>query len=272
MEQNQTQPKSKGGIFNNFIVRTLIKIVLSILAVVLVSGLLLNLLTNHGKHIEVPDLTNMSYSQAYALAKEKGLRVDVVDSVYIRRMKKGAVFTQNPKAGANVKKGRRIQLTINSVHSKKLSMPNLIGLSVRQANAELSAKGLNLGKLIYVNDIATNNVIKQLYNNREIRAGRNINSDSDIDLVVGLNDSDNLTFVPDVVGLRYKRAVSAVHENSLNIKKLIFDRSVRTYTDSLDAVVYKQNPPASKTESFTMGSSVTLYLSVDSLKISGAGK
>ncbi len=132
---------------------------------------------------------------------------------------------------------------------------------MRQAKAELLAKGLLLRNLKYVDDIATNNVLKQLYRGREIKAGKSIDSGSEIDLVVGLG-SDNQTFIPDVTGMKYLRAVDAVHDNSLNVAKLRFDKSIRSYSDSLDAVVYKQTPETSDM-SVLMGSEVTLYLRPD---------
>ena len=145
-------------------------------------------------------------------------------------------------------------------------MPNLVGYSLRQAKAELLSRGLNLGTLIYVEDIATNNVLKQLYRNREIKPGVPVESESSIDLVVGLNDMDNMTYVPYVTGLKYISAVSAVQDNSLNIQDLIFDNTVRDYSDSLDAVVYRQTPEISE-EPLLMGSSVTLYLTKDITKV-----
>ena len=133
---------------------------------------------------------------------------------------------------------------------------------MRQAKAELNARGLALGRLIYVNDIATNNVLKQIYHNREIRPGRQIETGSEIDLQVGLNPSDNMTYVPNVKGMKYLRAVDAVHDNSLNLGKVIFDKTVKNYTDSLNATVYKQTPAASKSP-LLMGSDVTIHLSLD---------
>ena len=107
--------------------------------------------------------------------------------------------------------------------------------------------------------MATNNVLKQLYRGREIAPGKAVDSGSEIDLVVGLG-ADNQTYVPDVTGMKYMRAVDAVHDNSLNVARLRFDKSIHTYSDSLDAVVYKQTPSAGEM-SVTMGSEVTLYLS-----------
>ena len=72
-------------------------------------------------------------------------------------------------------------------------MPNLVGLSMRQALAELQSRGLVLGKLIYVQDMATNNVLRQLHGNREINPGKTIETDTVIDLVLGLNSETRHT-------------------------------------------------------------------------------
>ena len=240
------------GFFENWIVRNLLGAAVAILGLAVVSGLLLNLGTHHGKEIEVPDFT----------ASAVGIRIDVTDSVYVRKMGRGLVFSQLPTAGSKVKQGRRIQLTINSIKPKQVKMPDLVGFSMRQAKAELQAKGLLLGRLRYTEDIATNNVLKQLYKGREIKAGRNIDSGSEIDLIIGLGE-DNETFIPDVVGMKFMRAVDAVHDNSLNVSRLRFDKNIRTYSDSLNAVVYKQVPEPTEDMPVLMGSEITLYLSID---------
>jgi len=177
------------------------------------------------------------------------------------------VFRQNPMAGSKVKSGRRIALTINAVNAKQTTMPDLVGLSTRQARKVLSSRGLILGRLVYVQDMATNNVLKQLHGNREIEAGSMIESESVIDLVVGLNELDYVTYVPDVIGFKNLSAVEYVQGNSLNIKKLRFDDTVKDYDDSLNAKVYRQMPEPSDSIQVRMGDEVTLYLTLDENKI-----
>ncbi len=226
----------------------------------------LNVLTKHNDELPVPDFTNMSVDEAEAFAAEAQMRVEVTDSVYVKRMARGAVYRQNPIAGSHVKKGRRILLTINAITPKSVSMPNLVGYSMRQAKAELLSRGLHLGKLIYIDDIATNNVLRQYLNGEEIEPGTPVESESVIDLEVGLNDSDATTYVPYILGTRYLNAVDAVHEHSLNIRNLHFDETVLDYSDSLDAVVYRQIPEMSETP-LIMGSEIVLYLSKDLSKV-----
>jgi beta-lactam-binding protein with PASTA domain len=227
----------------------------------------LNIVTKHNQELVVPDFSNMTVAEAEAAAAQVGMRVEVTDSVFVKRMRKGAVRDQNPAPGSYVKEGRRIALTINALNAKKVTMPNLVGLSMRQALAELQSRGLVLGKLIYVDDMATNNVLRQLYKGREIDPGTQIESESVIDLEVGLNDNDSHAYVPDVLGLRNMNAVDAIHSSSLNVSSIRFDATVKDYDDSLAAVVYKQTPEASDSVFVRKGEEVALYLTVDENKV-----
>jgi beta-lactam-binding protein with PASTA domain len=263
----KTEKKAAPAAKGNWIISNLIKA--AVVVVILIAGaiIFLNVVTKHNQEITVPDFSNLTVQEASALARQSGMRVEVTDSVFVKRMKKGAVYRQNPVAGSKVKKGRRIALTINAVNAKKISMPNLIGYSMRQAMAELQSRGLTLGKLIYVDDMATNNVLRQLYKGREIDPGTQIESESVIDLEVGLNDNDSHAYVPDVLGLRNMNAVDAIHSSSLNVSSIRFDATVKDYDDSLAAVVYKQTPEASDSVFVRKGEEVALYLTVDENKV-----
>lgn len=257
----------KKGFLSNWVVRNLL-IALCVVVVLVVGAMVfLNRVTQHNKELSVPDFSNMSVAEAEYAASQAGMRVEVTDSVFVKRMKRGAVYRQNPVPGAKVKKGRRIVLTINAVNSKKVTMPNLVGLSLRQAKAELMSRGLVLNRLVYVQDMATNNVLRQLKGNREIEPGTMIDSESSIDLVLGLNDMDNKAYVPDVTGLKNMSAVEAMFDHSLNIKDLKFDETVKDYEDSLNAMVYRQVPEPSDSVSVVMGEEVMLYLTKDVAKI-----
>ena len=243
--------------------------VIAVFALVLVFGarIFLNLFTRHGRELVVPDFSNLTVVEAEHLARKNHLRVAVTDSVYLKRMKKGAVYRQSPAPGGRVKKDKRITLTINAKIGKMVTMPDLVGLSMRQAKAELLSRGLVLGKLVYVQDMATNNVLKQIAGAEEILPGTKLESEMVIDLVVGLNGYDAVTYVPDVMGLKCISAVGAIHDNSLNIGALRYDESVKDYDDSLNAMVWRQSPEPSDSISVAMGSDVALYLTLDEHKI-----
>lgn len=226
---------------------------------ILLAALSLRLITRHNRYTTVPDFSGMSYVAAREAAADAGMKVRIEDSVYVKRVPKGGVYSQNPKPGATVKRGRAIDLTLNATSPKMVEMPALVGLSMRQAKAELISRGLQVGKFIYRSDIATNNVLRQWYNGKNIAPGRPIEAGSKIDLVLGLNYEDDSTFIPQLIGLSAHRAVDVLHDNSLNVTSLHYDRAVRTYEDSLAAVVYYQSPETSS-EPVKMGTGVSLRL------------
>lgn len=251
--------KENTGFLNNWIVKNILLAVAAVLVLVCVINMLLAMITQHNKEIKVPDFTNLSYREASVVASSAGLNVIVKDSLYVRRLKPGVVIEQNPKAGAMVKRGRKINLTTCTYNAEKVPMPSLVGFSMRQAKAELHRNGLVLGKLKYVEDIATNSVLHQQYRGRDIKAGTMITSGSTIDLVLGLNPEENMTIVPELGGRDYLRAIDLIKENSLNVGRLRFDSSVRTYADSVNAVVYFQDP-GRESEPVVMGTEVAISL------------
>ena len=235
-----------------------------VIAMVLLAQIYLAIFTRHNKELTVPDFTALDMRTVEKVAKNLHLRVEVADSVFVKHLPLGVVFSQNPVAGSRVKKNRRIFITLNSTVPRMVSVPSVIGCSLRQAQAELAASGLGIGKLKYVSDIATNNVLRQQYNGKDIPSGRKVETESKIDLVLGLNDEDNTTDVPNVKGFTTAVAGSII-ENSLNVGKIRYDDSVKNYADSLHAVVYSQTPGAGA--HVGMGRAVDIYLTVNPDKV-----
>ena len=77
-----------GGLLSNWIVKNLL--IASAVVCVLVFGsmILLNVLTKHNQELSVPDLANMTVEEAQLVAEEAGMRVEVTDSAFIKRMKR----------------------------------------------------------------------------------------------------------------------------------------------------------------------------------------
>ena len=236
-----------------------------LLAVFLSAGIGLDVITRHGKTVTAPDLTNMSVPDAIDAARNAGVTVKVVDSVFVRRLGAGVVYRQIPKAGSKVKYGRSIFLTINSVVPRKVVMPNLFGYSVTEARAELQNRGLNLGRLNYVKDIATNNVLSWACEGSELAAGDLVVSGSVIDLTVGVNTADNSTVVPRLMGMKYINAIDVIHDHYLNVGRVSFDRGITSFADSVNAVVYRQGdlPGTAK----PLGSGISISLTLDTSKV-----
>ena len=253
--------KAASQLKENILIKHIILAGCSLLVVIFLLFTMLKFITRHNQEFEVPSFMNMSVEEAEAVARQYELRLEVTDSVYINRMAPGAIFRQNPEAASKVKKNRRILLTINANQPKLVKMPELVGYSLRQAQSELVSNQLSLGKLIYVKDIATNNVLGQLYKGRAIAEGDKIPSESVIDLKLGINETDSTTYIPEIRGIPYRLVREKLAENSLNLSKAVFDESVTNYADSLSAWVYRQVPAPSDSVTVRLGTGVTVYLS-----------
>ncbi|MDR3181071.1 MAG: PASTA domain-containing protein [Prevotellaceae bacterium] len=227
----------------------------------------LDIFTRHGQVYEVPDFTNMSLQDAQALAKTHKMELVVTDSVFVSYRPRGTVFRQSPKSGAMVKKNRNIFLTVNSMTPRKVEMPNVTGYSLRQAKTVLAAKNLHVGKLNYVPDIATNNVLQQKYKGATVAPGVEIPVDSYIDLELGISSYGERTIIPQLIGYTFVEAKDALVEASLNSGTVHCDKTITSYADSLFARVYKQVPAFSESNIWTLGLKVDLWITLDESKI-----
>lgn len=135
----------------------------------------LNIFTRHGEWDTVPEVENISFTNAINILHEKGFKTDIRDSVYNEEITPGYVVEQFPKAGQKVKPGRKIFLYINAVHPRELIIDSdnggggeaLKGYSLRQGMAkleELGFKKVNVVKIPGEND----RIIRLLANGKTI--------------------------------------------------------------------------------------------------------
>ena len=166
------------------------------------------------------------------------------------------MVNQNPDPFTDVKKKRRIYLTINSLELRKVLFPNIYDLSLRQAIRELKKIGLEVGELQYRADIATNKILDFKVNGIGINEGQELYVGTIIDLVVGKGLSNKNVIIPNLIGLNRVEANIILKTLSLNIGSEIFDSSV---IDSASAIIYQQYPLSDNDETINIGSSIDLY-------------
>lgn len=225
----------------------------------------LNIYTNHNEYIKLPSFVGKTEKEVQQLCKQYKLRYVITDSIYDSHVKPGAVVEQIPKPGVNVKENRKIFLTINAIGPEKIAMPDLTGISVREAAMVADIYGIKIGNLKFVPDIAKNNILKQMYKGAEIKPGTLIPKGSVIDLVVGTGISNEKTFVPCLYGLTYDQAEQVLTAAALNVGAVIYDETVKNAKDSAVAKVYKQNPEFRvQPVQLNLGYSVDIWLTADS--------
>jgi beta-lactam-binding protein with PASTA domain len=257
----------KNFIFSKAFFRNLGLAVVIVVVTVMLALVWMNFYTRHGQARAVPDFYGLTVDQAKNLAKAKKLRFQIIDSVYTNVVPKGCVAEQNPKPGFKVKKWRNIAVTINAFQPEMVAMPDLIDLPLRQASKVLENVGLEMGQRRFKPDLAVNVVIEQLYRGRYISRGDFIQKGSVIDLVLGKGLSNERTNVPYLLGMTLDPALNRIMESSLNLGTYIYDNTVLSGSDSVNAVVFKQNPEYRPASTLPIGSDIYLWLTTDPSKI-----
>ncbi|MBE9488273.1 MAG: PASTA domain-containing protein [Bacteroidetes bacterium] len=265
MGVKEIKSKTKGVVKNvksRFWFRQIVIALMLIFIIVILAFVSLTVYTRHGKQYELPSLVGLTLDQAHKKGETLRLRLDVFDSLYSPLQPRGAILEQYPKPGSVVKKDRRVVITINTFQPKKVSIPYITGYSLRHAKNRLLSAGLEIGKLEYVRDIATNNILKQTYNGTDITSETRdkIYVGEKIDLVVGLNPSDRRPEVPNLIGMSYRKAREALWERGFNVGEVKTSREI-DYKNINTAKVITQSVFAKKTMNF--GSSISFFITTD---------
>lgn len=167
----------------------LINLGLALLAVVLVCFLTLQWLksnTNHGEFVEVPDFSKMSVQEMRKAAEDAGLRYEVLDSTNFNpEYPRFSILEQNPTAGSKVKTNRKIYFTVNPSGYKKVTVPNIIQVTRRNAASMLKAVGLDVQRVTYIDELGKDMVYNMKYKGKYVKPGDKLPKTSKIELICG---------------------------------------------------------------------------------------
>lgn len=200
--------KKKPGFIRRFytdhpILTHLCCILLTAAALVCGTLIFLDYWTRHGETATVPDVRYKSYADATERLRAAGLDIAIEDSVYNSSIAPGTVLESWPHAGAVVKPGREIYVTISSFQPKKvkITMP-LTGVSSRQAISYLHSLGINSVQIVNVPSQYADLVERALYRGRDISSGSEIPVNGAVTLEVGARtepayEPDSLLDAPD---------------------------------------------------------------------------
>lgn len=231
-------------------------IIASISGLALLYGgfLLLDVYTQHGEEIEVPDFEGIYIKDLDKFVEGHELNFEIVDSVYSSESAKGTVVDQDPNPGSKVKLNRVIYLTVNAMLTKKVKMPDLIDLSLKQATSLLETYGLRVGMLRYIEGLPP--VMEQSYQGKAIKGGDLVDIGSKIDLVLGRGNDGGLIEIPNLLGLTLSEVRYLLASKSLLLGQVTEDIGI----DTAYAKVWKQNPSIESGEGLYDGAKVNIWI------------
>jgi len=139
--------------------------------------------TLHDRTMTVPDMAGKSIDELDDFLGERSLRYGLSDSAYSSKYPARTVLDHYPAAGAKVKIGREILVSVNRVHPPAVTVPDLIDGSVVNAEVVLRSHQLSTGRIIYVPGPFS--VVREMkFEGRTLTVGERIPMGSAVDLVV----------------------------------------------------------------------------------------
>ncbi len=142
--------------------------------------------TNHGEFVEVPDFSKMSVTEMRKAVDDAGLRYQVLDSSnYNPDYPRFSILEQNPPAGNKVKANRKIYFTVNPSGYKKVSVPDIIQVTQRNAASMLRAVGLDVERVTYIDELGKDMVYNMKFKGKYIKPGDKLPKTSKVELICG---------------------------------------------------------------------------------------
>lgn len=202
------------------------------------------------EEVEVPDVSGNTQDDAWKILKDKGFTDYEVQTEYSDEYDNGEVIRTTPEAGTTTTVDTKIVLVV-SKGAEKAEVPNLVGMTVSQAQSALSSAGLADGGSTeeYSNTVDEGKIIRQ-----DVKAGKKVDGGTSVSYVVskGKKPAEKVS-VPDVRGYSLADAIAALSNRGLSYKEIAAD------SPSPSGTVVDMDPESGS--QVEVGSTITLYVS-----------
>lgn len=186
---------------------------------VILDQLILPAVVHAGKTVTVPGLVGKTVDDALQLMVQHDLALVQPREQYSDKVPKGRIISQLPYAGALVKNGRRIYVTV-SKGIEMASVPNVRGMNLRDARMAMMRAGLAIGDVSYApsDSVDANRVITQSASpGLELAYGSVCN--------VTVSSGRAVVAVPDVRSLTVQDATAALVASGFMVGKIDYRSS-----------------------------------------------
>ena len=214
---------------------------------------LLDRYTRHSVVYTMPDFVGQDYLEVKR-QHSKDFHFILIDSVYPKGQQPGSIYQQDPLPGSKIKKGRNVYAIIVAFTPEKTVMPNLKGISLREAIGRLESSGLEVDYLDYVDYTYKNNIINQYYQGHPINEGAELVKGSKIVLQVGIGQDKSKVKVPNLIGKPADEVKRLLNLAGLNLGKEVYEDN-----DSLQYMCVRRMTPGPSSGSVNSGTFIDVW-------------
>jgi len=195
--------------------------------------------TNYNEGVTIPDVTRVSLEEAKATLTGYGLRFEIADRRSHSAFPADYVIDQTPAPSQIVKPNRKVYLTVNTAVKPQVVVPNVVNLSLRNAQIQLQNYGLEVGTISYESSRFKNSVLRQ-----SVSAGTKVEKGTIIDLAVSDGLGNKMVEIPEIIGFRLPDAQLKLREAGLRVGQIRFQpekdvtpNTVLDYEPKVDEII-----------------------------------
>ncbi len=237
----------------NKITRVSILLVIIAAALYFTVNLVMFMLIRHDADLEVPDLTGVTIEEGYDKLTSLNLFLIKDGEQYNADISAGAIVSQVPLPGSNVKAGRKVKVIV-SQGSEKVNTPNVTGKLWRDAEIVLRQAGLTIGETLRV------------YSNQNLDTvvlqdpvlGMTVEKGSSIDLIVSAGLIGEGAVMPNLLSRPYEQV-----DRIIKIMGLKVDKVTTEVNDNINSGTVVNHIPEANAP-LTPEDTVSLVISVKS--------
>ena len=212
-------------------------------------GSTINLVVSQGtEKIAVPDVSGKTKDEATSTLTRQGFAIGDVSEQTSDNIDSGKVISTDPSAGTEAPKGSVVNLVV-SKGSDKVTVPNIVGLSLSEARSKAQAVGLSISQTGSDN---SDTYDKDIIMSQSPASGSSVSKGSSIGYVISLGKGN--VSVPNVVGYSQSGAKSSIESVGLVAS------FVEQYSETVEKGVVISTNPSSGTR-IEPGSTVTVTIS-----------
>lgn len=97
--------------------------------------------------LTVPDLSGLTVDQAKQRLKDMGLVLGKITTQEDLSKPDGVIISQSPSADGKINKGQLVDVVVNKLSPKKVTVPSLIGMTLKDARDALSSLEISLASI-----------------------------------------------------------------------------------------------------------------------------
>lgn len=225
--------------------------------------------TNHSIRIEVPNFIGIQINDLEDSIDEPIIRYEIRDSVFSDIYPFGMIIQQDPRPHSKnfvnyIKPNRNVYLTIVKKQETFKIIPDLI--------SNVNSKNIGKSKLEMLGFIVEleikdhkdkDKVLDIRFNNKSIKAGKELMKGSTVKLIYGSGDKGKPIELPNFIGMNVLLANLKASEIGLDLE-IHYSDSVMNLMDSNKSVIYNQYPDPEKNNKYfvSIGSLVILDVSL----------